>query len=101
MESGKIWCKISGAYRIVDDPFNSDIGPLARKLCDANPECIVWGSDWPHTPRHDVRTPGSEEELPFRAIDTRALLALVPRWLGDDNLVNKVLVTNPARLYGF
>lgn len=101
LESGKIWCKISGAYRIADDPTDAGIGPLARRLCGANPERIVWGSDWPHTPRHDGRSHGRDEEQPFQPIDTRALLDLVPRWLGDETLVKRVLVSNPARLYGF
>jgi predicted TIM-barrel fold metal-dependent hydrolase len=100
LESGKIWVKISGAYRTATDPFDPGLGPLAKTLCSANPDRIVWGSDWPHTPRHDMHN-GSAEELPFQKIDTRMLLELVPRWLGDDALVNKVLVSNPARLYGF
>jgi predicted TIM-barrel fold metal-dependent hydrolase len=101
LHSGKIWLKISGVYRIADDPADPRIGPLARRLCGINPERIVWGSDWPHTPRHDIRVPGSDEELPFQSIDTRALLDLVPVWLEDDALVQRVLVSNPARLYGF
>jgi len=101
LESGKIWVKISGAYRIAKDPADPRIDPLARRLVAANPERAVWGSDWPHTPRHDLRKPGEAEELPFQDIDTKGLLALVPRWLGDDALVRRVLVDNPARLYDF
>jgi predicted TIM-barrel fold metal-dependent hydrolase len=101
LESGKVSVKISGAYRIAADPADRRIDPLARRLCAANPERIVWGSDWPHTPRHDLRKPGEAEELPFQDIDTNGLLALVPRWLEDDALVQRVLVDNPARLYGF
>jgi predicted TIM-barrel fold metal-dependent hydrolase len=101
METGKIWVKISCAYRIADDPNDPRIGPLARRFTDANPERIVWGSDWPHTPTHALRQPDSDVELPFQDIDTRGLLDLVPHWLGDGALVQQVLVTNPARLYGF
>jgi len=101
LESGKAWVKISGAYRIAADPADPRIDPLARRLCAANPDRVVWGSDWPHTPRHDIRKPGEAEELPFQDIDTKGLLALVPRWLGDDTLVRRVLVTNPERLYEF
>jgi predicted TIM-barrel fold metal-dependent hydrolase len=101
LSSGRIWVKVSGAYRIAGDPNDGRIGPLARQLCDANPERIVWGSDWPHTPRHDLRAPDPDEELPFQTVDTRGLLGLVPRWLEDDALVKRVLVNNPARLYGF
>ncbi len=101
LEAGKVWVKISGAYRISDDPNDPRIDPLARTLCKANPERIVWGSDWPHTPRHDLHKGGSEVELPFQKVDTRGLLDLLPRWLQDDALVERVLVGNPARLYGF
>lgn len=101
METGKIWVKISGAYRIAQDWRDPRIGALAKRLCAANPERIVWGSDWPHTPRHDLRQPNGEEELPFQDIDTRALLGLVPAWLEDGPLLRHVLVDNPARLYGF
>jgi predicted TIM-barrel fold metal-dependent hydrolase len=100
LESGKTWVKISGAYRISDDPYDTRIDPLARALCHANPERIVWGSDWPHTPRHDMLKAG-DEETPFQKIDPRGLLDLLPRWLQDDALVERVLVTNPAKLYGF
>jgi predicted TIM-barrel fold metal-dependent hydrolase len=99
LESGKTWVKISGAYRIGSwrDPR---IGELARTLCAANPERIVWGSDWPHTPKHSQRKPNAEEELPFQAIDTGALLALLPQWLENDRLVRRVMVDNPKKLYG-
>lgn len=100
LDGGRCWVKISGAYRIGSwrDPR---IGPLARELCAVNPQRIVWGSDWPHTPKHSQRTPNAEEELPFQAIDTAALLALVPTWLENDRLVRRVLVDNPKKLYGF
>jgi predicted TIM-barrel fold metal-dependent hydrolase len=100
LESGRTWVKISGAYRISDDPNDARIDPLARALCQVNPEHIVWGSDWPHTPRHDMLKPG-DEETPFQDIDPRALLDLLPRWLDDDALLERVLVSNPAKLYGF
>ncbi|MBI3703393.1 MAG: amidohydrolase family protein [Rhizobiales bacterium] len=100
LHAGKTWVKISGAYRITSwrDPR---LGPLARELCAVNPQRIVWGSDWPHTPKHSLRKPNAEEELPFQAIDTAALLALVPHWLGNDRLVRRVMVDNPRKLYDF
>jgi predicted TIM-barrel fold metal-dependent hydrolase len=101
LESGKVWVKISGAYRIAADPADPRIDPLARRLVAANPERVVWGSDWPHTPRHDLRQPGDDSEKPFQDIDTKGLLDLVPRWLNDDALVRRVLVENPGRLYQF
>jgi predicted TIM-barrel fold metal-dependent hydrolase len=100
LQAGKTWVKISGAYRITSwrDPR---IGPLARELCAVNPQRVVWGSDWPHTPKRSARKPNAEEELPFQAIDTAALLALAPQWLENDRLTRRVLVDNPKKLYGF
>ena len=100
LESGETWVKISGAYRISADPNNALIDPLARALCSANPERIVWGSDWPHTPPHTIQKP-LDQESPFQNIDTRGLRDLLPRWLKDGALIEKVLVTNPAKLYDF
>jgi predicted TIM-barrel fold metal-dependent hydrolase len=100
LESGKTWVKISGAYRISGDPNDTRIDPLARALCQANPERIVWGSDWPHTPPHTIQKPLNQES-PFQNIDTRGLLDLLPRWLEDDALIARVLVSNPAKLYDF
>jgi predicted TIM-barrel fold metal-dependent hydrolase len=100
LESGRGWVKISGAYRIADDPRDPRIDALARRLAAANPDNVVWGSDWPHSSDHR----GAELrliEMPYQDIDTRGLLDLLPRWLDDDALIEKVLVANPARLYGF
>ncbi len=100
LESGKTWVKISGAYRIDNNPQNPLIDPLARALCKANPERIVWGSDWPHTPPHTIQKP-LDQESPFQNVDTLGLRDLLPRWLEDDALISRVLVSNPAKLYGF
>ncbi|HET7847581.1 MAG TPA: amidohydrolase family protein [Pseudolabrys sp.] len=102
LQSGNVWVKISGAYRTAQDPYDPRLGPLARRLVEANPDRIVWGSDWPHTPAHGPQRRDPLQEMPFQNQDTPGLLNLVPQWLnGDDKLVRKVLVSNPARLYGF
>ena len=78
LETGKTWVKISGAYRISDDPNDPRIDPLARALCEANPERIVWGSDWPHTPRHDMREAAATRKRRSR-ISTRAACSICCR----------------------
>jgi len=100
LESGKTWVKISGAYRLSENPNDVRIDSLARALTKVNPERIVWGSDWPHTPPHGLQKSG-DEESPFQNIDTRGLRDLLLRWLQDDALIKRVLVSNPARLYDF
>jgi 2-pyrone-4,6-dicarboxylate lactonase len=101
LESGRVWVKLSGAYRIAEDPAEPAIAPLARRLAAANPERMVWGSDWPHTPPHGQGHVADDEEQPYRDLDTRGLLALVRTWLDDARLQSLLLADNPARLYGF
>jgi len=101
LQSGRVWVKLSGAYRIAQDPADPAITPLARRLAAANPERILWGSDWPHTPPHGGADVADDEEQPYRDLDTRGLLELVRTWFDDARLQNLLLAENPARLYGF
>jgi predicted TIM-barrel fold metal-dependent hydrolase len=101
LESGQAWVKLSAVYRISDDPLDPGAGPLARRLAHANPERIVWGSDWPHTPPHNSAHTTDNVEADYRDLDTAGLLDAVRAWFGDTTMQRRVLVDNPARLYGF
>ena len=48
LRSGKVYIKISAAYRISEAPGYADAAPIARAMIEANPERVVWGTDWPH-----------------------------------------------------
>lgn len=74
---------------------------LAQALVAANPDRIVWGSDWPH-PNSDAGRgkPLTEISSPF-PIDDGLLLNQLPKWVPDAAVRKKILVDNPARLYGF
>ena len=100
LTTGKVWVKLSAPYRIADDPHDPCIVPLARALADANPERVVWGSDWPHTPPHPGG-PITDHEEPYRDLDTRAMLHVTRTWLPDARMQSRLLVENPAKLYGF
>lgn len=91
MDSGNTWVKLSGAYMrsAVQRPGYGDTLPLGRALVQAAPERLVWGSDWPHT----TEAPGS--------VNDADLLDLLYAWAGSDALAHRILVDNPARLYGF
>lgn len=101
MESGRVWVKLSAPYRITDDPFDVDVAPLARRLAAANPHRVLWGSDWPHTPAHGHTHVAGDEEQPYRDLDTRALLDAVREWFPDAAMQRRLLIDNPAQLYGF
>ncbi|MBL28906.1 MAG: GntR family transcriptional regulator [Rhodospirillaceae bacterium] len=92
MSEGKSWVKVSGNYRVSKAaPAYADAIPFAQALLAANPDRCVWGSDWPHV----GIWPG--EPMPNDADLLDALLDYAP----DEALRRRILVDNPARLYGF
>ena len=102
VRSGKVYVKISGAYRAsTQGPDYADVIPFAKALIAANPERIVWGTDWPHP--DSVTPPGKKptDVTPLLQIDDGRLLNQLPVWAPDAAVRKKILVDNPARLYGF
>jgi predicted TIM-barrel fold metal-dependent hydrolase len=102
LRSGKAYVKISGAYRVSHQgPDFADAAPLAKALIAANPERIVWGTDWPHPNSEPMAGYGKMDVRPFFSIDDGRLLNQLPVWAPDAAIRKKILVDNPARLYGF
>ena len=100
--SGKAYVKVSGAYRASDKaPDFADAAPLAQALIAANPDRIIWGTDWPHPDSHGGPGIGPMDLRPFHAIDDGRVLNQLGVWAPDAATRNKILVDNPARLYGF
>jgi predicted TIM-barrel fold metal-dependent hydrolase len=102
VQSGKAYVKISGAYRASKlGPDFPDAALLARALIAANSDRIVWGTDWPHP--DSVTPPGKKvtDVTPLFQIDDGRLLNQLPVWAPDAAVRKKILVDNPARLYGF
>ncbi len=90
MRSGRCWAKLTGPYRISGEPFpHPDVIPFVRARTDAAPDRVVWGTDWPH-----VMVKG-------RMPNDGDLCDLLSDWLPTPALRERVLVENPARLYGF
>jgi D-galactarolactone isomerase len=90
IDKGRTWVKISGAYMDtkVGPPTYADSTRLAQAYVKAAPERMVWGSDWPHP---------TEKDKPNDAV----LFDLLAEWAPDEAVRNRVLVDNPAMLYGF
>ena len=103
LETGKLWVKLSGTYRIADDRHHPGIGALARRLHQTNPQRTLWASDWPHTPAHvsSAADGSADEAQPYRGIDSRLLLAEFAEWFADADDQHQILVANPAELYCF
>lgn len=90
MQRADFWVKVCGSERIsqAGPPFYDAI-PYAQALIEVAPDRILWGTDWPH--------PNISKFMP----NDGDLVDLVPLFARDKNLQKKVLVDNPARLYGF
>lgn len=88
-DHGRYWTKVSGADRmsVAGSPY-LDVDPFAKALIGANPDRLVWGSDWPHV---------NHASMPLDV----ELLNLLPRWTVDETIIKKILADNPAKLYDF
>jgi predicted TIM-barrel fold metal-dependent hydrolase len=80
LAEGRAWVKLSSA-------FLPPSGDRARRLVEANPERVLWGTDWPHV-SHRGAPP-----------DDGALVDALAQWIPDERIRNLVLVDNPDRLY--
>lgn len=92
LADGLAWVKLSGPYRLgpASPRVDSAIADMATALVSTNPDHLVWGSDWPHPaiPEQDMPNDGT-------------LLDRLADWVPDAALRQRILVDNPARLYGF
>jgi predicted TIM-barrel fold metal-dependent hydrolase len=99
LAAGNCWVKISGANRVsvAGDAF-ADAVPVMQALIAANPARALWGTDWPHIGPH---VPGAPRPVVYMPIDNLALLRLLGQAAPDAATRNRILVDNPAALYGF
>jgi len=90
IDSGRVWVKLSAPYEVSQSgpPLYDDVGRLAKILVKAAPERMLWASNWPHP---------SVSAKP----DDAMLLDLLLEWARDEATRRRILVDNPAELYGF
>jgi D-galactarolactone isomerase len=92
VDSGRCWVKLSGVYETskTGAPKYEDVGRLAKELAHRAPERMLWASNWPHPQGEKLGYP-----------DDANLLDLLLDWAPDEAAIEEILVTNPAKLYGF
>lgn len=90
VDTGRFYVKLSAPYEVskAGPPFFNDVGTLAKALVKAAPERMLWATNWPH--------PG-QKATP----DDAMMLDLLLDWADSDATRQKILVDNPARVYGF
>lgn len=89
--TGRVWVKLSGPYLDSRDGLDAryaDVAPVARHWARTLPDRVVWGGDWPHVT--ETHTP-----------DDVDLLRLLTEWVPEEAARKRILVDNPAQLYGF
>lgn len=85
---GRCWIKLTGVYRMSSAPAFADAAPMAEALIEAAPQRMIWGSDYPH--------------LSFaHKVGTVELFDLLGGWAPTAELREKIMVDNPAELFGF
>jgi 2-pyrone-4,6-dicarboxylate lactonase len=87
ISKGRGWIKLSAPYRLAKDGNFERLKPMARAIIEAAPDRVIWGSDWPH--------------IPEGGKDTGTLLNLLAQWAPEAEARKRILVDNPARLFGF
>lgn len=93
LDNGRTWVKLSGAYldsKLGAEGGYADTATLAQAWVRQAPDRVVWGSDWPHPTERATAKP-----------DDAQLFDLLSQWVPDEPARRRVLVDNPARLYGF
>jgi len=103
VRSGRAYVKVSGAYRVSASgpPDYADVRPFARALIEANPERVLWGSDWPHPDSRRHEGPDVSAISPNLPVDDVATLNQLAVWAPEASRRRTIIVDNPARLYGF
>jgi D-galactarolactone isomerase len=92
LDTGRCWLKLAAPYEWSKNgaPAYEDVAKLAKILIRHAPDRMIWASNWPHAQADRFGYP-----------DDGALLDLLLDWAPDDATRHKILVSNPAELYGF
>ena len=90
LKRGNFWVMLSNGYKVskTGEPW-ADVVPFVRKLIEANPDRVIWSSDWPHMLS---KTPPPNDG---------PLVDLLVSYTKNEMELKKILVDNPAKLIGF
>ena len=83
-----MWCKVTCPERLtVAGPPYEDVVPYCKAIVQEFENRVLWGTDWPH--------PNMKSHMP----DDGALVDYIPQIADTSAQRQKLLVTNPMRLY--
>ena len=87
-KNGRCWLKLTGPYRFAQAPQFAGSKAMVDELVKTVPDRLIWGTDHPHLSFADK-------------VGSVQLFNLLGEWIPDEAMRRKVLVENPARLFGF
>ena len=101
VKSGKAYVKLTAPYHESLAPDYGGMGELALAFVDANPERVLWGTDWPHTSwtKDPLQEKGNISQ--FYPVSNMKLLEWFFKSVPDTSTQELILVNNPAQLFGF
>ena len=90
LDGGRCWTKLSAGYHASQQvPPYPELIPFVHALVKARPDRLLWGTDWPHV---NIAGP-----MP----NSTEFFDLLLDWVPDHDDQTRILVDNPARVYGF
>jgi predicted TIM-barrel fold metal-dependent hydrolase len=102
VRSGHAYVKISAPYQSsTRAPDYVDVAPLTEALLAANPQRLLWATNWPHPDSSRVAGRKATDIAPLLQIDDGRVFNLFAAWVKDAAVRRAILVENPARLYRF
>ena len=91
LETDRCYVKLASMYRLSSEPYpHRDLLPMIQTIVAARSDRVIWGSNWPHPIHYHGVMPNDGD-----------LVDLIPLWLPDPRDQHRVLVENPAVLYGY
>lgn len=91
VEEGNTWVKLSAPNRlgVGELPPWPEVISLAHALIGANPDRMLWATDWPHPNKYGDQPNDAD------------LLEQLELWAPDEAMRRRILVDNPTTLYRF
>jgi D-galactarolactone isomerase len=90
LDDGRTWIKVTEPYEDSKlGPPYADSSEVARAYVQVAPERVLWGTDWPHPTQRDTKP------------DDALLVDLLADWAPNERTRQRILVDNPAELFGF
>jgi predicted TIM-barrel fold metal-dependent hydrolase len=102
VQSGKAYVKVT--HRFLPGgtgPDYKDSAEMLSALLAANPQRVLWGTDWPHTDSSRVPGRKTTDVAPFEKVDDAAWFQRFLNMIPNAKAREMVMTENPGRLYGY